>query len=330
MNLGYCTRILLMALCTLLLPLLPAAAELDGRTQGGDSGDRTDSGQTVRLHLRGEDGTCIRVVTAGVRTRNADPSPPSASGVITLPAGPSEDNIIWAGLYWVILADLPPSIAVTLNGDPVTAEALSVTGSPCWPEEHAYPFFADVTALVVPGANAIDGLEDGGVLATSPESEGASLVVVYEDPETTACEILVTDGNDLLNAPGQIVDLPLPLTCGDDREATLTFIGADGQTGAHGSAPDDQIWNGAPLGNQDDWNASDPGASGAEPDLSWDTDPWPVVTGGGNLASVEIPLLGGPGDCVNWIATVIEVGVQQCQPVPAESSTWGQIKSRFR
>ena len=332
MDLRYSSRVRWTLLPVLLLLLLPAAAfaDLDGRTPEGESGDRSDSGQNIRLQIRGEEGLCIRVASAGVRTRNADPAPPTASGTITLPAGPTADNVIWAGLYWVILGDQPPAAAVRLNGVAVAAEPLPVTGSPCWPERFAYPYFADVTALVVAGANDVDGLEDSGLLAVAPESEGASLVVVYEDPSTTACEIIVADGNDLLSLSGQIYDLPLPVGCGDGLEATLTFLGADGQTGQHGYAPDNQIWNGVPLGVQDDWNASDPGAPGAEPDLSWDTDSWAVVTGDGNVASVEIPLVGGPGDCVNWIATVLEVGVGECAPTPVEPSTWGRVKSTYR
>ncbi len=301
---------LVSAMCMLFASV--SSAELDGRTEIG-AGLRSDSQQTLRVHLFSEPGRCLRVVTAGVQTRNADPAPPTASGTIVLPAGPAAGNIVWAGLYWEIIADIPPVNAVTLNGSPVSPVSFPVTASPCWPERSAYPFFADVTGLVGAGANTVAGLDDSGTLASTPESEGASLVVIYTDPNSAACEIIVTDGNDLLNFVGQIIDNALPVACGDDLPVALTFLGADGQTGIHGYAPDDQLWNGAYLApGHDDWNASDPDAPGTEPDLGWDTDVWSLSTGGGNVASISMTPMGGPGDCVNWIATVLEVGVGTC------------------
>lgn len=307
-----------------------AAALNDGRTDT-PGGFRDMTGQTVRTRMTGEGGACLRVVCGGVQTRNADPAPPTTGGTITLPAGPESGNIAWSGLYWVILDNATPAGTVTLNGFPVSAVPLPVTQSPCWPEVSAYPFFADVTELVVAGANVVAGLEDSGTLAGAPESEGAALVVIYESQGTGACEIIVTDGNDLLNAVGEVIDNPLPVTCGAGQNATLTFVGGDGQTGVHGFAPDRQIWNGAQLsGTQDEWNASDPDAPGAEPELGWDTDSWTVTTGGANTASIEMPALGGPGDCVNWVATVIEVGDQDCAPTPAQRSTWGRVRGLYR
>ncbi len=322
-------RALLLGLSILLVS--NASALDDGRTDV-PGGIREFSGQTVRAHLYSEPGYCLRVVAAGVQTRNADPAPPTTGGVILLPPGPAPDNVIWAGLYWEIIGNDSPANAVTLNGSAVTPVSLGVTASPCWPEARAYPFFADVTGLVVAGANTVAGLDDSGSLAVAPESEGASLVVVYQNDETAACEIIITDGNDLMNVSGQSFENPLPVSCGAGVSATLTFIGADGQTGIHGPAPDDQLWNGVLLsGTRDDWDASDPDApGGTEPELGWDTDSWAVTTGDPNVAAIDIPLVGGPGDCVNWLATVLEVGVGSCQPTPAKNTTWGRIKSFYR
>jgi hypothetical protein len=306
-----------------------ASAQLDGRTTALD-GTRTDSNQAVRIHVSHE-AACLRVATAGVQTRNADPAPPTAAGTIVLPPGPAVGNIRWAGLYWLIIGDTAPSSQVTLNGSAVSPVSLGITRSPCWPEANAYPYFAEVTSLVVEGANTVAGLDDSGILADGPESEGASLVVVYESDETAACEIIVTDGNDLMSAIGDQIDNTLPVTCGADLAATLTFIGADGQTGIHGFAPDDQLWDGVLLsGTQDDWNASDPDSPGCEPDLGWDTDSWSVNTSATNMASIDIPAVGGPGDCVNWIATVLEVGVEVCIPTPVERRSWGGLKNLYR
>lgn len=326
----FSTSTLFLILLTLVASSMASAQLLDGRTDTPD-GIREDSFQTVRVHLYGGPGNCLRVASAGVQTRNADPSPPTAGGTIVLPAGPAAGNIVWAGLYWEIIGNTTPVNSVTLNGSAVAPVSLGVTASPCWPEANAYPFFADVTGLVVAGANAVAGLDDSGTLAVGPESEGASLVVVYQSEESMACEIIVTDGNDLMHLLGERIENTLPVTCGEGVAATLTFIGADGQTGTHGFAPDDQLWDGSLLsGTRDDWNASDPDAPGAEPDLGWDTDSWTVTTSATNVAAVQIPLLGGPSDCVNWVATVLEVGVDVCPPTPTKNTTWGAIKSVYR
>jgi hypothetical protein len=298
---------------------IATAAPLDGGNDGTGSGTRALGGQTERIHVYGQGQRCVRVASAGVRTRNAVvPGLFGASGTITLPPGPASGNIVWAGLYWVILGDTAPVNAVTLNGAPVTPVALPVTGSPCWPELSAFPYFANVTGLVVGGANIVKGLDDSGASGVAPESEGASLVVIYQDDHSSACEIIVLDGNDLANAPSQLIDNVLPVTCPVGMPALLTFIGGDGQPFL-----DDQMWNGVALGDGDDFDASDPPAPGAAE--GWDTDTYGVPAAPPFTAS----LLAG-SDCINWVATVLEVGVVNCEATPTESRTWGQVKSLFR
>ena len=161
-------------------------------------GSRGVSNQSVRVRFVPTD-ECLRVVAAGVTTRNAPPAPPTTGGTITLPEGPTTENIVWAGLYWEILGDYYPPHTPTINGHDVSPVLLPVTITPCYPEiAHAYAFFAEVTTSVVPGENEIDGLDDSG---ESPDfdfnSEGASLVVIYRSESSSACEIVVFDGNDV-------------------------------------------------------------------------------------------------------------------------------------
>ncbi len=316
------------AISTVLAAPMVSAAQDGGGSGDPGSGTRSPGGQTERIHLYGEGPRCIRVVSAGVRTRHAIvPGAFTAGGTIVLPPGPAAGNIVWAGLYWTILSDTPPINAVTLNGAPVVPIALPVTASPCWAEISAYAYVAVVTPLVVAGPNFVAGLDDSGAFNVSPESEGASLVVVYEDPTSTACEIIVLDGNDLLSMAGQVIDNTLPVTCPVGMPALLTFIGGDGQTAPTYPYADDQLWNGLTLGDGDDFDASDPGAPGATPDLAWDTDTYGVAAVPPFTASIAA---GTTYDCINWVATVLEVGVFNCQPTPAESKSWGQVKSLFR
>jgi hypothetical protein len=135
----------------------------------------------------------------------------------------------------------------------------------------------------------------------------------------------VTDGLDQLAHPVYRVDHGgFFLDCGPDRPANLYFIGGVGEA----MMADDQIWNGSALGDGDDFDSSDPLASGADASQGgWDSDAWLVATSADNVASVDITAIGS--DYLLWIATVLEVWPQACV-TPAERSTWGRIKSTYR
>jgi hypothetical protein len=320
---------------TLVLAPVTAFADRGGTTEIlGDRSRPTDaSNQTVRIHIQNGEH-CLRAASAGVRTRNS--GSPTTGGVITLPASVPAGSILWAGLYWTILANTPPPNAVTLNGVAVIPVLLPVTPSPCWLETYAFAYFADVSTIAVAGANVVAGLDDSGALNVGPESEGASLVVIYKSDNSNACEIIVTDGNDLTQFLGQTIDHPLPVTCPPDLPALLTFIGGDGQGPAYGFA-DDQRWNGVALGDGDDFDASDPATAGTPVDLAWDTDTHGVISNPPFIASLTIPAAPPApfvnGDCINWVATVLEVGVKEdpnCHPVPATKATWGRMKNIYR
>lgn len=318
------------ALLALSLPIATAFADNGGATRDDGVATRTPGTQLERIHFVSEGERCFRVVTAGVRTRHAVGAVGgTAGGTIILPPGPAAGNIIWAGLYWVILGGAPPINAVTLNGFAVAPAPLPVTASPCWAHPSAFAYFADVTPFVVAGANVVAGLDDSGAFNVSPESEGASLVVIYNDPYTTACEVIVLDGNDLLSMAGQVIDNALPSFCPPGLPARLHFIGGDGQTMPTYPFTDNQLWNGLPLGDGDDFDASDPPAPGATPDLAWDTDTYLVPAAPPYVASIDSGA-GPSSDCINWIVTVLEVGEFPCQATPTQSKSWGQIKSLFK
>lgn len=303
-----------------------AWARSDGTTYGVgiEQGRSFASNQTVRAEFAGDAQNCLRLAAAGIGTRNADPTTQTAGGIIQL-SGPNRNNTLWAGLYWVILDDAEPTHVneVVLNGTPVVPEALPVTDSPCWRQQKAYAYFADVTDLVQGGPNYVSGLDDSGQNNVAPESEGASLIVVYRDRFSSACEIVITDGNDLLKFGGAGRDNALPLACGSGLPARMWVVAGDGQ-----DAPDHQYWNDATLGGGDNLDASDPKATSVVRS-GWDTDGFDVITSSSNVASVRLPVLGN-ADCVNWVATAIEVGVSECRTVSVEPQTWGRIKGSYR
>jgi len=314
----------------------PASAAGDGAPDPEERALTAVPGsQTLRTRFASDGSFCVRVAVAGVTTRNAPSAGHSTSGgVIQLPADVTTGSIVWAGLYWVILADEPPNNGVALNSELVTPVALPVTASPCWPEAFAYAYFADVTAYATPGTNIVSGLDDSHELGTAPESEGASLVVVYQSEDTRAREIIIMDGNDAIRACGDQFDNAIPVVNGPGVASNLYFIGGDGQTGpAFPGSDDNQLWNGVALGDGDDFDASDPASPGAVENLGWDSDAqpagWSVLTGGANTASVNTLCAEG-GDCVNWVATVLEVGIAGCGSTATEGRSWGGVKGRFK
>jgi len=316
----------LLCLVALLLGISSALAAADGGvTDGTRIPIRQDGTQRVRVHYV-DDARCLRVLAAGVATRNAPPAPPTTEGVINLPVDLDPGSVVWGGLYWEILGPDVPAALVSLNGTVVTVVPLPVGPPPCFPLTIAsHPYFADVTGLVVAGDNVIDGLADSGPPPDyGYQAEGASLVVIYESEISRACEIIVMDGNDLLSEI-TFIENPMPVSCGDGESATVIFVGGDGQD----FAVDNQLWNGVALGDGDDFDCSDPRMPGAAP-VGWDTDAWVVTTGGGNRGGVSAPENVPTWDCVNWIATVLEVDVQACGATPTQKTSWGALRALYR
>ncbi len=229
-------------------------------------------------------------------------------------------------MYWMILGNTPPANAVQVNGTFVDPIALPIAPSPCWNRiAYSYAYFAEVTGLVVPGPNEISGLDDSGPPPDEGfESEGVSLVVILSEGEsaTGACEVIVMDGNDTINSVHRAWENYVSATCPPGSSATAIFIGGDGQEGY-----DDQIWNGSALGDDDDFDCSDPRMPGAFPG-GWDTDCWQVATRTDNTAGISIPDTFS-ADCVGWVATVLVNG--ECsEPTPVLRRTFGGVKLLFR
>jgi hypothetical protein len=313
-------RIFATTLLALLCLLGIAAAEPNGRAQGpGGPVIQDPSNQTVIFHYTPA-GECLDAFVAGVKLRHAPPAPPSASGTIAVP-GWIVSSAVFAKLYWVILSSVTPPPTETLNGFPLARVPIGpVTPSPCWAETSAYAFMADVGALLVPGVNVLDGFPDSGAFNVSPETEGASLVIVHPTGAVDK-EIIVTAGNDLIASGIGVLTatLPLPVASVDGVGAELHLIGGDGQV-----AEDEVYWNGTPLDGGDAWLGIDPGPGVGY----WDTLEFGVTTGAPNTVSSSTlpPTL----DCVNWVGTVLKVKSGGCDRVPVEQKNWGDVKRNYR
>jgi hypothetical protein len=306
----------------------PAAWSADGGSGGTVINVPVDSNQELLFHSRA--GECRDCFEAGVKLRTAiGPTGCGASGTISVPAHVA-GSAVYATLFWVTLDNALPPATELFNSVPVTRVANGpVTGDPCWLTAFAFSWRADVLPLLVAGVNTLDCFPDNGVLGGAPNTEGATLVIVY-NTTTIDKEIFVYGGNDLLdgNVAGgaTTVTLAFPPIAPVGVGADLTFIVGDGQHVYN----DEAYWNGAALDFGNAFQGLDPGpGTTAGGGGYWDTLKFGVGIAAANSAAIDISAYPGSFDCLNWVATVLCTKRGGCV-VPIENSTWGNIKSLFR
>lgn len=246
------------------------------------------------------------------------------SGDITL-AGVS-GSVTRAYLFWSVLSnDLDPNVAadVFVNGSPVSGTNIGFSDDNCWGSDHSQAYRADVTDLVIATGNGVyelTGFASGG----SADSNGASLVVFFDDGDTTNDrDIVMFEGNDsninnTWDADGWNVTL-----AGieyDSGTASLHLHVADGQ-----SFPDDAlILNLAELeptgpifsGDSVPSDNNGPGNNGA----LWDIKSWDVTTylsPGPNTLELTS---GVASDCLGLIVAVIDLPAGAAPPPPPPSN----------
>jgi pimeloyl-ACP methyl ester carboxylesterase len=266
-------------------------------------------------------------VAAGVGMRNR------GYGSITVQGIPTGASIKSAHLFWDILGDWDdPSYGVgNFNGHPIQGSFIGTGGDPCWNNAANFAYQLDVTSLV-PGngsyaltgfaSNLTDGRDPWGQEDnTSPLTEGASLVVVYELLGRPQTNVILYDGS-TEDDGGTLTQTLQGFTAPGNVSAETTFIGADGQ-----DAPeDDATFNGVAVPAAD-WNGNDPQAG---PRYSsgnlWDTttvDVSGLIKPGSTSATVTT---NGSGDCHVWIAQVLSVsesapGMITCNDGPGVAHT---------
>lgn len=215
------------ALClfALLLPsgVLPSGARADG---DGTLGLRTD-----------ERGIGVGLATAGVGLsgrRESGPDAPVTEGTISLTTIPAGATILSADLYWVVYGS-PADATVTLDGTAITGTLIGTSAWTCWtkymPAEVNRVYRADVGSMVTGnGDHVIAGFPSA--LATS-DTQGASLVVVYDDPAATDVmgTVIVLDGAVTMDFGNQLRTSFLSVNTGTGASAAFLHLGAgDGQS----------------------------------------------------------------------------------------------------
>ncbi len=294
----------------------PALSQEDGSSSGPAGNGAMPSNQ--QLLFRSEGGLCRDCFEAGVTLRTAvNPGSFGAQGTIAVPANVFA-NAVYAQLFWVTLDNQMPPNTERFNGALLNRVACGpVTGDPCWPTNFAYAWRADVLPMLQSGVNLLTDFPDNGVQGGAPNTEGATLVVVF-NTRTIDKEILIFCGNDLIDAGVGNTNATLtfppigPVGIGAD----LTFVVGDGQVAA-----DEAYWNGIALDNDDAFQGLDPGPGSGY----WDTLKFGVGIGPVNTAAIDTgnyPV----SDCLNWVATVLCTKRGGCV-VPTEPSTWSRIKT---
>lgn len=164
------------------------------------------------------------VVADGVGLRGVGTGDIEISGV------PANSVVQHAFLYWATLGNSSIYTSPTLDGQGVNGELIGVSGDTCWGALHNYVYRADVTSLVNGnGTYTIAGLPHN--LATSNDSQGASLVIIYATPGLYRT-IVINDGAVTLDLDTHTyTDILTGFTADQpNAQAYITYLVGDGQS----------------------------------------------------------------------------------------------------
>jgi hypothetical protein len=251
-----------------------------------------------RFLLRGD------VVSAGVGLRGV------GSGDITLSGVPAGAAVFRAYLYWATLGSANTFTSPTLNGEQVQGQLIGTSGDTCWGVQHNFVYRAEVTGLVDGGGTySVAGLPDD--LEAGNDSQGASLVVIYQDASAPFRNIIVHDGAVSLDfnttnytdvIQGFVPDDPI-------TDAHITYLIGDGQIMWDSG---NVLFNETPIAENV--------FSGTDGDF-WGTHTFDVTDLTGNAPATTTVSDDNPGDpdspdCLLWAATIFSVTT----PVTAEET----------
>lgn len=244
-------------------------------------------------------------VSGGVGMRD---SGPPGSGTIALPAIPGGASVQQAFLYWAFMDDPPANGSnpnVTINGNAVVGSHIGTTGDPCWtlspPDPDIDVYVADVTAYALPGANnTITNLPSGGAPGAVPLLEGASIVLIYDDPGGPRRTVIIHEGAITFTMP------PTETTTFTGFDAApgtsqSTWVVADGQPGLRnrtwvdGNLTADFVLDGSSTPGTVYWD-----------DLTQDVSAYVPVDDTDLTIGTSSENFGG-ADCLTWVAQVLSV-----------------------
>jgi len=330
---------------------IPAVALAQVPGQGGLADDQaaaqalvTPAAATTFLRFTGR----VDHAAAGTGLRNFD------SGTIRLRGVRQGSTVVRAFLFWAMIcpvgADCPATVPIEFEGRTIDSRLFCTGGQPCWVAGASLgAYIVDVTGLM-PGtttaavANKVingdyqisrfpynAGERDGRnpwtpVTTLTPKVEGATLLVVYSNPNlSTSGRVYLHRGCDLFSGTLNVSNTINPVAPSTINVAKLTHFGADGQVGtgtsATPAASGEKTFFGGPAANcaaaalvqisgdgstrnlDSDWN----GADGVPLNQLWDTHTT-TVTGllRGGAANYCVRYV-STGDCMNAIGYALTV-----------------------
>jgi len=257
------------------------------------------------------------VSSSGVGLRQRD------SGTIRLNGIPAGATILEAKLVWVVgssgSANSPPTNQITFDGTVVTAGTAETGGSFITISDRTTSFTADVTSLVsgngdydltdVVNAFVDNNTNDLAPIAV-PYSQGASLIVYFNDPTRPPTQVLSDFSYTYLSFPdAPSMSRTISGFQSAGTSATLHIIGPEGEdfldemtvTGAMGTTP-------IVLDNTFDGSARNPGPDGTRGNI-WDDDTHDVnsiLPSGATSLTLDTNFI---GDYFGWSAVILEVEV---------------------
>jgi hypothetical protein len=164
------------------------------------------------------------VVADGVGLRG------TGEGEILVSGIPGNAFVQHAYLYWATIGNSSRFTSPTLDGQEVNGGLIGISGDTCWGALHNYVYRADVTDRVQGnGSYTIAGLPDN--LAAGNDSQGASLVIVYNAPGLYRT-ILINDGAVTLDFENHsYTDTITGFTADQPQaQARVTYLVGDGQS----------------------------------------------------------------------------------------------------
>ncbi len=166
------------------------------------------------------------VTSAGVGLRG------TGAGTILLAGIPPGATVQRALLYWATLGTTATFTSPTLNGIPVAGTLIGQSDDPFWGAFQSFAYRADVTSLVSGnGAYTVAGLPKDGPAVN--DTQGATLVVIYDLPGAPSRVVTINDGAVTLagtTVPFYSTSLGGFVAADPPAGAKLTFIVGDGQS----------------------------------------------------------------------------------------------------
>jgi hypothetical protein len=217
-------------------------------------------------------------------------------GSINISGIPDSARVVAAILYTAYLdnGESPSLKNVNFNGAPITGTLIGSGPDTCWNRTNSFAYRADVTPFVSGnGTYNLTGVANGGAIL----AQGASLVVLYENPGDPLKNVILMDGDVAFWESGAAATSTISgFLATTPVAAKTTFMVGDGQT-----FPETASF----TGGAGTTTFVDP-FDGSDGPL-WDTDTFDVsaqVASGDTSDRVNITIT---GDCLMWVAQAFSV-----------------------